>query len=128
MPSISTVRIPTPIKKGAPVPSSVVSPASIRRAGLPFSQDLARDIESLSNNLNQLHTSIAHTQPYVSVPTANSLYNGSGSPPSALGGDGDFYIDTSADKIYGPKAGGVWPPTGVSLVGPQGPPGPTVWG
>jgi hypothetical protein len=42
---------------------------------------------------------------------------GSGAPTSQ-GHDGDFYIDTAAHTIYGPKAT-TWP-AGTSLVGPQG--------
>lgn len=42
--------------------------------------------------------------------------------PTTEGVDGDFYIRTSTNFIYGPKAGGSWP-AGVSLVGPQGPAG-----
>lgn len=42
--------------------------------------------------------------------------------PTTEGVDGDFYIRTSTNFIYGPKAGGTWP-AGVSLVGPQGPAG-----
>jgi hypothetical protein len=34
---------------------------------------------------------------------------------------GDFYLDTSAWVIYGPKASGAWPGSGTSLVGPAGP-------
>lgn len=53
-----------------------------------------------------------------------SVLNGSGVPSSGLGTNGDFYIDTTADDIYGPKTGGVWgSPT--SLIGPQGPAGST---
>jgi len=33
--------------------------------------------------------------------------------------DGDFYINTVADTIFGPKAAGVWG-SGTSIVGPQG--------
>jgi hypothetical protein len=48
-----------------------------------------------------------------------TVRNGSGAPSNALGVDGDFYIDTTADAIYGPKAGGTWgSPT--SLIGPAG--------
>jgi hypothetical protein len=60
----------------------------------------------------------------------NTVLNGTGAPPSSVGNDGDFYVDTAADVLYGPKAGGSWPAAGVSLVGapgaagPQGPPGP----
>lgn len=44
--------------------------------------------------------------------------------PTTEGTDGDFYIRTTTNFIYGPKAGGVWP-AGVSLVGPGGGAGPT---
>lgn len=39
--------------------------------------------------------------------------------PTTEGEDGDFYIRTTTNFIYGPKAGGAWP-AGVSLVGPAG--------
>lgn len=48
---------------------------------------------------------------------------GAGAPSSGLGVDGDFYIDTNTDTLYGPKASGAWP-AGTSLVGPAGPAGP----
>lgn len=63
----------------------------------------------------------------------NTVLSGTGAPATSVGNDGDFYIDTSADVLYGPKAGGSWPATGTSLVGapgatgpagPQGPQGP----
>jgi hypothetical protein len=60
----------------------------------------------------------------------NTVLNGTGAPPASVGTDGDFYIDTAADVLYGPKANGTWPATGTSLVGspgttgPQGPAGP----
>lgn len=38
----------------------------------------------------------------------NSVLNGTGVPSVTVGINGDFYIDTAADLIYGPKAGGVW--------------------
>ena len=48
-----------------------------------------------------------------------TVRNGAGAPSSGLGVDGDFYIDTAANTIYGPKTGGAWgSPT--SLVGPTG--------
>jgi hypothetical protein len=51
-------------------------------------------------------------------PRGNATLYGSGPPNFATGVNGDFYIDTTANFLYGPKAG-VWP-SGVSLVGPQG--------
>lgn len=39
--------------------------------------------------------------------------------PTTEGSDGDFYIRTTTNFIYGPKATGTWP-AGTSLVGPTG--------
>lgn len=39
--------------------------------------------------------------------------------PTTEGQDGDFYIRTTTNFIYGPKAAGIWP-AGTSLVGPAG--------
>jgi hypothetical protein len=44
--------------------------------------------------------------------------------PTTEGVDGDFYIDTVTDLIYGPKTAGVWG-AGTSIVGSTGPAGPT---
>ena len=52
-----------------------------------------------------------------------TVRSGSGVPSSGLGVNGDFYIDTIADAIYGPKASGSWG-SATSLIGPQGPQGP----
>jgi collagen type I/II/III/V/XI/XXIV/XXVII alpha len=45
--------------------------------------------------------------------------NGITAPSTLLGNDGDFYINTATNMIYGPKSFGIWP-IGVSIVGPQG--------
>ena len=52
----------------------------------------------------------------------NTILNGKGAPKSALGVDGDFYIDTRSLLIYGPKKNGRWP-TPQSIQGPTGPSG-----
>ncbi len=52
-----------------------------------------------------------------------TVRNGSGAPSSGLGVDGDFYIDTTADAIYGPKTAGAWG-SATSLIGPTGATGP----
>jgi hypothetical protein len=44
--------------------------------------------------------------------------------PTTEGANGDFYIRTSTNFIYGPKAAGTWP-AGTSLIGPTGPTGAT---
>lgn len=54
----------------------------------------------------------------------SSILNGSTNPLAINGVDGDFYINTSTKYIFGPKAGGVWPP-GVPITGPAGPTGAT---
>lgn len=54
---------------------------------------------------------------------SNAFLSGSGAPDSGLGDTGDFYIDTAATRLYGPKAAGVWG-SGVALVGATGPTGP----
>ena len=54
-----------------------------------------------------------------------TILNGSGTPASSVGVDGDFYLDTSAEALYGPKSGDAWPATGTSLIGPKGETGAT---
>jgi hypothetical protein len=51
--------------------------------------------------------------------SANTVLSGSGAPASGTGSDGDFYIDTAATRIYGPRASGAWG-SGTSLVGAAG--------
>lgn len=48
-----------------------------------------------------------------------TLRNGSGVPSNGLGVDGDFYIDPTAQLIYGPRAAGAWP-GGVNYKGATG--------
>src|SRR6185369_11529452 len=55
-------------------------------------------------------------------PSGNTVLYGAGNPAAATGVDGNFYINTTTNVIFGPKAGGAWP-AGTSLVGPQGTPG-----
>ena len=40
---------------------------------------------------------------------ASLFLSGSGAPSSGTGSDGDLYIDTAANQLYGPKASGTWP-------------------
>ena len=55
----------------------------------------------------------------------NTILSGEGAPANNLGDDGDFYIDTLAGLLLGPKVGGVWPTTGIDLVGMDGMQGDT---
>ena len=41
-------------------------------------------------------------------PRGNSLLSGVGEPTLSIGINGDFYIDTVANELYGPKTTGSW--------------------
>lgn len=49
----------------------------------------------------------------------NTILNGSGAPGGGTGSDGDFYMDTSGNNIYGPKASGSWG-SATSIIGAPG--------
>jgi len=53
------------------------------------------------------------------------VLNGAVAPNDALGVPGDFYLDTVASTLYGPKGATTWPTPGVLLVGPAGSAGAT---
>ena len=55
-------------------------------------------------------------------PIGISVLSGETTPSNAIGVDGQFYIATSSNTLFGPKVSGTWP-TGVSIVGPTGPTG-----
>jgi hypothetical protein len=73
--------------------------------------------------------SLSGSQQLMSVPYAyyanqsgggKVLLNGTTDPQSNIGTSSDFYINTTNNKLFGPKTATGWPATGVSLVGPQG--------
>jgi hypothetical protein len=75
-----------------------------------------------------LITTINSTSAYAAgraapLPT-NTVLSGKGVPSTAIGIDGDFYIDTKALNMYGPKVKNKWP-IPISLKGPAGPIGPS---
>lgn len=55
--------------------------------------------------------------------TTTLLY-GTSNPTGATGANGDFYINSSTWKIFGPKTAGAWP-AGVDMIGATGPTGST---
>lgn len=57
-------------------------------------------------------------------PQGISIQSGAGAPSNTTGNNGDLYLDLTNSILYGPKAAGVWPTPGKSLVGPQGATGP----
>lgn len=54
-----------------------------------------------------------------------TVLNGTADPQNTEGADGDFYLNTATNVLFGPKTAGIWPTPGVDLVGPEGPTGPT---
>jgi hypothetical protein len=44
------------------------------------------------------------------------IISGSGAPAAGTGADGQFYLDTSSGRMYGPKAAGAWPAAAWRLV------------
>jgi hypothetical protein len=54
----------------------------------------------------------------------NTVLYGTTDPVAGTGIDGNFYINTTTNFMFGPKAAGAWP-TGTSLIGPTGPQGPS---
>ena len=60
-------------------------------------------------------------------PAGASVLNGTGAPAAGTGANGDFYLDTAASRLYGPKTAGAWPTPGTLLAipGPTGPTGAT---
>jgi hypothetical protein len=50
----------------------------------------------------------------------NTVLNGTAAPVATVGNNGDFYLETSNEAMWGPKVSGAWPTSGVPLIGPQG--------
>jgi hypothetical protein len=55
-----------------------------------------------------------------SGPAGNTILSGHGTPPAGSGVDGDYWMDLDAWMLYGPKASGTWPGSGVALGGGGG--------
>lgn len=50
-----------------------------------------------------------------------SILNGAAAPTAGTGVEGDFYLETTNSRLYGPKGASTWPGTYTSLIGPAGP-------
>ncbi len=58
--------------------------------------------------------------------TINTLQHGTATPPSnGLGNNGDFYLQTATECLYGPKVSSAWPTPCLSLIGVAGSSGST---
>jgi len=78
-------------------------------------------IASIQSQLADHETRIDALESAPSGSSTNTILSGIGVPNPATGNDGDFYLDTSTQELYGPKIGGVWG-SPVSLVGADAPP------
>lgn len=89
-------------------------------------------IDMDSNTIINLPDATTNTEPVTfsqftagTSTTPNTILSSTGAPDDTADGiDGDFYIDTATDTIYGPKASGSWP-AGVVYVGATGATGAT---
>lgn len=121
--------------QGPPGPAGIGS-AWHQGTGLP-SSELGNNgdyyLDTLTGNIygpkaysswNSAIFNIAEGQAGPSGADGKTLLNGTSTPSNATGSNGDFFINSAASIIYGPKAAGVWP-SGVSLVGPAGVTGAT---
>jgi hypothetical protein len=70
-----------------------------------------------SDNLKRLDGNVAAQRAALEINGGALLYGTAA--PTTEGSNGDYYIRTTTNFIYGPKASGVWP-SGTSLVGPPG--------
>lgn len=50
----------------------------------------------------------------------SAILNGNNLPAAGVGNNGDFYLNTANNTLYGPKAAGSWPLNGILLIGPKG--------
>lgn len=46
----------------------------------------------------------------------SNLFHASGDPSDSVGQEGDFYLDTSAGKLYGPKGASSWSADALALI------------
>lgn len=61
------------------------------------------------------HVTVQRTENIVEIsspgpqgPRGKGVLHGTGSPSNSVGIDGEFYVDTVTNKMYGPKTSGVW--------------------
>ena len=75
---------------------------------------------AIDQNLN---VKVWNGSSYVAATTAVAAgvwWSGSGAPSSGLGSNGDMYIDTATENVYGPKAGGSWGSAVTNIKGATG--------
>jgi hypothetical protein len=117
----------------APIETAVLSFKGRTGAIVPMIGDYALEqVLGLESALSTKADLVNGKVPIGQLPSGSSgpagadgktVRSGSGAPSNGLGVDGDFYINTTANTIYGPKVSGSWG-SPASLVGPTGATGP----
>lgn len=81
--------------------------------------DIGQDIGDLSL-LNTAQTDIVSAINAIGdtlSPTSGLLLNGTVDPINTLGTNGDFYLNTITEELFGPKANNVWPSEPINFKG-----------
>ena len=73
-----------------------------------FASGSAFKAKDLNNNADQILYAEQEVSDAANPKNINKSLNGTGVPDQGLGKEGDIYIDTTNDNIYGPKTNGVW--------------------
>lgn len=92
--------------------------------GWPTAQiiELPEDENKVLNGKGEMVDSPAAAPAIQAAPAGGSILSGSGAPTAQTGVDGDFYVEKTEPRWYGPKTNGAWG-AGISLKGPKGDPG-----
>ena len=71
------------------------------------------DVSTLSSGLPSVVAAINQLQ--AGSADGGELLNGPAAPTASDGANGDFWLDTSTNDLYGPKENGAWPATTISF-------------
>lgn len=102
-----------------PVPGMVTANATIAKLG----QDGSVTVYNLYGQTNVVFDLVGYLIPLNQVTgfegtgtTGGTVHSGEGAPTSGTAGvDGDYYIDTATNQLYGPKASGAYPALPTTL-------------
>jgi len=123
--TLDTFQTNTQIASGAPksgVKILIYRDTDVASAKAVFASGSAFRATDLNNNQDQNLYSEQEIGDTANPKNKATTHNGTGVPDQGLGKEGDIYIDTTNDNIYGPKANGAWG-AATTLIGAQGPQG-----
>ena len=128
--SPSTLETNTQESNGAPksgVKVLIYRDTDVSAAKAVFASGSAFRAIDLNNNQDQNLYAEQEIGDTANPKNKATTHNGTGVPSNTLGKEGDIYIDTTNDNIYGPKTNGVWgsATTLIGATGATGAAGPT---